>query len=512
MTAIDRGAGLTDSERYLARLADRTFLDLWSYPNTFNDRKQNGKGTGKELVDLLVVCGDDVVLFSDKSIAWPGGDDISLAWSRWYRRAVDGSVKQLRGAERWLQRFPGRIFVDPACEKPLPIELPPPDRMRVHSIAVALGAQEACSKHFGDDDGSLIVNAYLKGPDHVNAALPGQTHFAFGDVDPGGSFVHVFDETALDLVMREMDTITDFVQYLDARREAIRGEVIGIAVSESELLAVYLQTDVGDGHHGFPSGAALAEYGGKLNLAGGLYDDFRASAAARAKADADRISYSWDRLIRLFTENVLAGTSVALAGIEPNARLAERALRKMAVETRTSRRALGTAFVGALQEADRRNMDRFARVLTPGEGAADPECGHVFLIVAFREPWMVAEGYDRYREFRSGLLKAYCEAALYDNRNLKRMLGIALDASERVNGRPGGSQDLLLLEVEEWTPDHEREVEQMRESIGILKGSRLRRGGIHVTEFPAVPVASPRRGNRAQRRSAAAKGRKGRRR
>ncbi len=114
MRPINRGVGTTESERYLAALADRTFLDLWSYPNTFNDRKEHGKGNGKELTDLLVVCGDDVVIFSDKSITWPGGDDVGLSWSRWYRRAVEASVKQIRGAERWIRRYPDRIFVDSA--------------------------------------------------------------------------------------------------------------------------------------------------------------------------------------------------------------------------------------------------------------------------------------------------------------------------------------------------------------------------------------------------------------
>lgn len=509
MRPINRGVGTTESERYLATLADRTFLDLWSYPNTFNDRKEHGKGNGKELTDLLVVCGDDVVIFSDKSITWPGGDDVGLSWSRWYRRAVEASVKQIRGAERWIRRYPDRIFVDAACETPLPVELPGPDRMRIHGIAVALGAQAACSRHFNDPDGSLMVNSHLKGPSHVDPTFPGYTPFAFGDVDPDGPFVHVFDETALNLVLREMDTITDFVRYLGARQAAIRQQVIGHSVSEAEILAVYLTTDIGDGEHGFPGPEQLEPFGGQINLAGGMYRDFKASPAARRKAEADRVSYAWDKLIRVFTVNVLSGTSVAVAGIEPDARLSERSLRVMALETRTSRRALGEAFVGALANAEQRGLDRFARVVVPGEGAADPECGHVFLVVAFREPWMVAEGYDRYRQFRSGLLKAYCEVALYDNRHLKRMLGVAVDASEQVTGRKGGSEDLLLLEIDKWTPEHESDVKRLRKQGGILVPARLRRGGISVSEFPPTPSRQSYHGNRSQRRASAAKGRKG---
>lgn len=207
MEPIRRGEGVTESERYLAQLADSTFLELWSYPNTFIDKRSAPTAEGKELADLLVVCGDDVIIFSDKSIAWPSGDVVQ-SWSRWYRRAVKKSVDQIRGAERWLRLFPERVFVDRACNQKLPIELPPLERRRVHGIAVALGAQAACSAYFSDPDGSLMVLSPLKGDAHINVSAEGFIPFAFGDVDPDGPFVHIFDETALDIVLRELDTIT----------------------------------------------------------------------------------------------------------------------------------------------------------------------------------------------------------------------------------------------------------------------------------------------------------------
>ena len=104
--AIVRGEGVTDSERYLARLAEQSFLNLWCYPNVFIDKKTGGKGDGKELCDLLVVCGDHVLIFSDKAVAWPNGDDPQIAWKRWYRRAIQKSVDQIRGAERWIAQSP----------------------------------------------------------------------------------------------------------------------------------------------------------------------------------------------------------------------------------------------------------------------------------------------------------------------------------------------------------------------------------------------------------------------
>lgn len=502
MQPINRARGLTDSERYLASLAERTFLDLWSYPNTFSDRRQNGKGPGKEICDLLVVCGDDVIIFSDKSISWPQSVDQKLAWSRWYRRAVEKSVDQIRGAERWLRLHPSRIFLDSSCSEPLPIALPDIERMRVHGVALALGAQTACSTHFGDRDGSLMVSSDLKGhADHVDSSRINHIPFAFGDVDPSGSFVHVFDETALNLVLREMDTVSDFVTYLRAREGVVRSSSIW-AASEADMVAAYLQCEDENGDHFFPT--ALTQGGtadDHLAIEQGLYSRYLARPERKAKSDADRISYVWDRLIGSFTGHLLAGTSATVGGMEPNVALAERAARAMALENRLARRMLGEAFSGAVTEAVRHGKDRFARVLTQSNGFADPQAGYVFLILAYRGFW-INHGYDAYREARAGLLRAYCEVAMFNHRNLKRMVGIALDAPSVMTGTPGGSEDLMLVEIDEWTRNLEDEVSSLAKKAGILNPARLRKRHQHFQEFPDVETATPRIGNRRQRRNA----------
>ncbi len=222
VSKIERGTGATASESYLAKLADRTFLDLWSYPNTFIDKKQHGSGKGKEFCDLLVVCGNDVIIFSDKMIEWPSAGGIDVAWSRWYRRAVSESVKQINGAFRWLSTYPDRIFIDPDCSIKLPIPLPEKHLMRVHGVVVSNGSNEACRNHFNDLSGTLVINPALKGADHVNKAHPSYSPFSIGDVNPNLPFVHVFDNEGLTVALRELDTITDFVRYIVKREAFLR--------------------------------------------------------------------------------------------------------------------------------------------------------------------------------------------------------------------------------------------------------------------------------------------------
>ena len=217
--------------------------------------------------------------------------------------------------------------------------------------------------------------------------------------------------------------------------------------------------------------------------------------------------YAWDRLIQLFTANVIGGTSVEIAGFQPTASLAERALRKMALERRVSRRALGYAFTSALTQAEQLNRPRFARVILPFEGCADPETGYVFLILAFKDDWLINKGYDHYREGRAAFLKAYCQSALHEFRHLKRMVGIAVDASPHVTGRRGGSEDLMLLEINEWTPELERETQQLREDAEILITDQMKMGRLQTSELLNQHVNSVFSGNRKERRAKKAKDR-----
>ena len=68
---IERPEGVTDAERSLKRLCDRSFLSLWSHAGIYRDQGKVGKGHGKEVCDLLVVFEDHIIIFSDKDCKYP---------------------------------------------------------------------------------------------------------------------------------------------------------------------------------------------------------------------------------------------------------------------------------------------------------------------------------------------------------------------------------------------------------------------------------------------------------
>jgi hypothetical protein len=122
--------GITPSVKLLAELRDRSFLRLWSYPNLFE--KPN-----KELTDLFVVFGKDVINFADKSCGYPNSGKSGQDWSRWYRSSITDSVHQINQAERWIRSYPDKIFLDKKCAVRWPLFLPGVTNVRVHRICVA---------------------------------------------------------------------------------------------------------------------------------------------------------------------------------------------------------------------------------------------------------------------------------------------------------------------------------------------------------------------------------------
>lgn len=75
--------------------------------------------------------------------------------------------------------------------------------------------------------------------------------FAVGDINPDESFVHVFNEAALDVVMKELDTISDFTNYLTKKAAFIRSGHLSKAHGEENLLAYYAIRINSMGDHDF---------------------------------------------------------------------------------------------------------------------------------------------------------------------------------------------------------------------------------------------------------------------
>jgi hypothetical protein len=476
--AVIRGEGFTPSERRLAALADRTFLRLWSYPNTFNDRTKGSSGGGQELADLLAVFEKHVVLFSDKEIGWQNDKPLDLAWTRWFRRAVEGSITQLKGAERWLDQHPNRIFTDKPCIQRLPVPLPVKGDRVVHLVAVVSGAEAASRRYFNDPRGTLMIQPALKGPAHVNTKRVDFRPFIVGDVNPDGNFIHVFDPIGLEVVMKELDTVADFTAYLVARSKFLRSGQVGVVAGEEHLLAAYMMNGFKDGRPSFISEKLLKKTRRKLvAIPEGEYETYISS---RLHAEIDGLkkrSMLWDEVIELVTEDVLKGTSISILDHQPTVQLSEQALRVMASERRMDRVSLAQALWGAMERSLDEKMARFVRRAFISRRMPSRKIGYVFLILP-QNP--VAGTYEEYRAYRSMMLSTYCLSVFREQPKLDAVVGLTLDIFRRDGGIRTRSEDVLAMAPPEWTPELLATFEDSRAAFDLknpreLNGMAMRR-------------------------------------
>jgi hypothetical protein len=419
-----KSTGITASERYLADLCERSFLSLWSYPNFY-------RSLGKELCDNLIVFRDHIIIFSDKSCQFPETSNEGSDWSRWFKRAVLQSARQVYGAERWLREQPKRLFLDARCTQPFPLILPRAKDAHFHRVVVALNASARCKRHFNNSgSGSLMLRPNVVGEAHH--AKP----FSIGQIDPNKGFVHVFDDVTLNIVLGELDTITDFTNYLTSKEAVLRsGQLLGVA-GEEELLACYLTELNVDGKHD----VVLPQDFDGVWIAEGGWVALTADARYVAKKRADRQSYAWDELIEKFTAHITSGTLAA--GNEHPLSDHERGVRVMAGEGRVARRALITAFFDLL--ANTPEGHNATRLVLSDQF---PERAFQFVISPVGED----EDYHTYRERRVALLAAYCHVAKIRRPELLDIVGIA---TEPVNVDKR-SEDLVYLDARNWTQEDE---------------------------------------------------------
>jgi hypothetical protein len=377
------------TEDLVSQICRRNFLTLWSYPNP------RGKDD-KELCDVLVVCDPFVIIFGVKAPSYSESSDTATGWKRWQKKAIEESAKQIFGAERWLRSATHVIRNDGT--KGLP--LPPLERRQVYRIAIALGSQGEIPIYGG--------NLQRK-------------------------FIHVFEESALDCVLGELDTITDLTDYLKAVEDLLMVSKVTVLGGEEELLAIYLRNQ-----RKFPHKPDL------LMIDGALWEGLVQQPEYVAKKQADKPSYLWDRMIDTFSEDVLAGRMAFEGDLAKN----DEVLRLMAKESRMNRRILGKGFREFMDlAADGKISSRYVR--------SPSGIGYVFL----------ARPHGTSRKERIDELQVRCFVVRGLLPDVTTVVGLATERYER--GR-GFSLDLALLHLPDWTAEHQAQMEQIQAKMGTF--------------------------------------------
>lgn len=383
------------SEEAAQYLAEKTFLEDWCY--------QNPKlPDGKELCDLLVVFDKVAIIWQIKDLKLQGDGKYS-------RSGVDKNLRQLIGARRKLFELKSTV------------NLSNPRR----------GVEVFNPKQ--------IKEVYLV------SALMGRGQELFNFVEEFKDFtIHVFDSGFTQRVLEELDTVTDFIEYLRAKEDLLRtGKRMMILGGEEELLAYYLMNG-----RSFRD-LKKADF---ITVSDGIWRSLRRKPEYKAKKIEDKISYLWDNLI-----------GEAHRSKSPDYEIVAREMARLG---RFERRYLSKRlFEAAVISHNEDSAHNSYRRVVPGKGVT-----YCFLFMDDPEP----------RERRKAVLATLCFIARGKFPGNKRVLGIATEKKIR----PLSSDDFCLLFMPSWSKESQQQMEDLQKQTGILTNPRVSKP-LNEDEYPS---------------------------
>ncbi|MDX2068130.1 MAG: hypothetical protein SFV55_06865 [Haliscomenobacter sp.] len=390
---------MTPTEKILSELCKGSFLSFWSFPNPFSKK-------GKELCDLLVVCDPDIIIFSVKDISIKESGDLNVDIDRWLKRAIESSSDQIYGAERIIN-LKEEIFL---CDQTTKIKLPEKGIRNIYRVAVAFGRGDKFPLKYGDF---------------------------------GKGFIHVFDEKSIHILLRELDTITDFTDYLKAKEEFLKSGTGHISFSSEDMLALYIQNGFS-----FPDSDETSLY-----LFHDLWEGYSNSDEYLKEKEENEPSYLWDSIIETLHKDFENGQTIYSESREE----IELSVRQMNKENRFGRRQLSKCLQEVIGQDDGIKTPSSRIVKAQLEGSPV----YVFLARPFEQ-----------REDRLKELQLTCMIGRQMHMDASVIIGIA---TEKYKKDKGFSLDICYFHLPEWTKEMEEKTNQIREELGIYKNPQRTR-------------------------------------
>jgi hypothetical protein len=163
-------------EAIVNHIAFTTFLKYWCYPNPLDITKDN-----KEICDLLIVFDDVCIIVSVKNYSFSGD------YKKYFRKTVDKALRQIGGAER-------RLF----------------------------GTRDILLKH-PDRPSELFPKEKIKSILRIIVNTNTSVKYYYSSVcTDNNEYITIYDAEAWESLLTELDTISDFVQYLKEKERLFR--------------------------------------------------------------------------------------------------------------------------------------------------------------------------------------------------------------------------------------------------------------------------------------------------
>ena len=238
-----------NGEDYVNQLAYKSYLKYWCYPNPLDIN-----GNNKEICDLLILFRDILIIISVKNHNYNGD------YEKYKRKVIDKSSSQLNGAYRKLFTTQKAMHImHPDRE----VELFEPDKYKqIYKLTINVGEQFE--------------------------------YYELGEQIENKGFINILNKDTFEVIIQELDTIKDFVEYLNAReRLLMSGKLLDVKCQEKDLLAKFLTNA-----RRFPIDYGSSEFKEMISNLEGAWANYALSNKVKLKREANKVSYFIDDLVQ----------------------------------------------------------------------------------------------------------------------------------------------------------------------------------------------------------------------
>lgn len=168
-----------EGEDFVNELAYSSFFKYWCYPSPKNEN-----GNKKEICDLLILFNEVLIIFSVKNY------EFKQNHFRYFNNTINKATNQIAGALRILFNN-NEIFIkhpDKNLEK-----FPKEKIKKIYPIIVNLG-------------------------DNVK-------FYPFNSLTKNQDYISIFDKESFWTIAKELDTVSDFIDYLEKREELFKDKI-----------------------------------------------------------------------------------------------------------------------------------------------------------------------------------------------------------------------------------------------------------------------------------------------
>ena len=287
---------------------------------------------------------------------------------------------------------------------------------------------------------------------------------------PREQVYHILDSFNLNILLNELDTITDLINYLEAKENAIKKYRHIAYAGEEELLAhYYLNFDPLTNSHYIGTQQESID---AIMIPEGEWQAFTSTFSYQRKKEDDKISYLWDELLQRTFQYALDGEILGDDDIFNQ----QSALREMAKEPRFMRRELALAMQKSIQSLPYKHGNLGRQV------SSYPSFFHnkryVFLQLI---PDKTLDYENEYRPLRQEMLSIACGVLKNISHEARKIIGIAIDAP---NYTSGNSEDFILLDCSTWRREDREYYKQANKEFCFFKSKNAKWRVKTASEFP----------------------------